>query len=192
MEQLCLLVHLQCLPKTSNRPFVLILTSVFSVSWIVALFGIWFAFIAERLQFYRDYRIRGVRVRILRPSIGWLSFLPLILVVLVSGFGSAALHAQAGFDGRYRCVRVEVGHQAAQCQSPPLILSGDGSYQIWGEHGTYEVVQDQWLVLSHSKRRGLGHFVGADEIVFEYKIGGKLCRVTFREIYVPPPGFDLG
>jgi hypothetical protein len=131
-------------------------------------------------------------MRIFRSSVGWLSLLPLSLVLLASCSWSPALHAQSAFDGKYRCVRIEVGTQNAPCQSPPLILSSDGSYQIWGEHGTYEVVQDHLLVLSHSKRRGLGHFVGADEIVFEYKIGGKPCRVTFRQIYEPPPGFDLG
>ena len=131
-------------------------------------------------------------MRIFRTFVGWLSLLPFSLVLLASFLGSPALRAQSAFDGKYRCVRVEVGTQTQECQSPPLILSSDGSYQIWGERGTYEVVQDQWLVLSHSKRRGLGHFVGADEIVFEYKIGGKRCRVTFREIYDPPPGFDLG
>jgi hypothetical protein len=131
-------------------------------------------------------------MRIFRSSVGWLGLQTLSLVLLASCFWSPALHAQAAFDGKYRCVRIEVGVQTSECQSPPLILSSDGSYQIWGEHGTYEVVQDQWLVLSHSKRRGLGHFVGADEIVFEYKIDGKRCRVTFREIFEPPPGFDLG
>jgi hypothetical protein len=110
-------------------------------------------------------------MRIFRPSSG-LNYLPSIAVLLVSCLWSPALHAQSAFDGKYRCVRVEVGHQSKSCQSPPLILSGDGSYQIWGEHGTYEVVQDEWLVLSHSKRRGLEHFVGENEIVFEYKIGG--------------------
>jgi hypothetical protein len=130
-------------------------------------------------------------MRIFRTSLSWLSLLPLSLVLLATFSGPTA-RAQSAFDGKYRCVRIEVGAQTQACQSPPLILSSDGSYQIWGERGTYEVVQDQWLILSHSKRRGLGHFVGADEIVFDYKIGGKRCRVTFREIYDPPPGFDLG
>jgi hypothetical protein len=130
-------------------------------------------------------------MRISRVLSRWLGLPRLSLVLLAVCFWSPAVHAQA-FDGKYRCVRIEVGTKTETCQSPPLILSADGSYQIWGEHGTYEVVQDQWLVLSHSKRRGLGHFVGPDEIVFEYKIDGKRCRVTFREIYEPPPGFDLG
>jgi hypothetical protein len=131
-------------------------------------------------------------MQIPRSFTGWFGLLALSLVMLMSCFCSPALHAQTAFDGKYRCVRIEVGAQTQACQSPPLVLSSDGSYEIWGERGTYEVVQDQWLVLSHSKRRGLGHFVGADEIVFEYKMGGKRCRVTFQEIYEPRPGFDLG
>jgi hypothetical protein len=123
---------------------------------------------------------------------GWSGLLGLSLLWLMSCFCSPALHAQSAFDGKYRCVRIQVGIQTQSCQSPPLVLSSDGSYEIWGERGTYEVVQDQWLVLSHSKRRGLGHFVGADEIVFEYKMGSKKCRVTFQEIYESPPGFDRG
>lgn len=131
-------------------------------------------------------------MRIFRASSGRLSLAPVFAVLLFSGFWPSVAHAQTSFDGKYRCVRVEIGSQSAPCQSPPLILNQDGSYEIWGERGTYEVVQDRWLVLSHSRRRGLGHFVGTDEIVFEYKIGDRTCRVTFRQIYDPPPGFDVG
>ena len=130
-------------------------------------------------------------MRILRASGTWSILLYLTALMALSSFSSAPLHAQA-FDGKYQCVRVELGSQSERCQSPPLILSEDGSYEIWGEHGTYEVVQDKWLVLSHSKRRGLGHFVGPNEIVFEYKIGNQKCLVTFREVYDPPTGFDVG
>src|SRR5580765_4552659 len=59
--------------------------------------------------------------------------------------------------GKYRCVKMEAGNQVYPCDSPNLTLRSDGSYQIWGEQGTYEVMQDKWLVLSHSKRRGLGY-----------------------------------
>ena len=64
---------------------------------------------------------------IFRPRTGWLSYLPLILVLFVSCFWSPTLHAQTAFDGKYRCVRIEVGRETQGCQSPPLILSGDGS-----------------------------------------------------------------
>jgi hypothetical protein len=131
-------------------------------------------------------------MRILRSSGLWSTLLSTLAVLVFSSFWPSSLHAQAALDGKYRCVRIEIADQVGQCQSPPLILSQDGSYAIWGEHGTYEVVEDKWLVLSHSKRRGIGHFVGADRIVFEYKIGNKTCRVTFRQVYDPPPGYDVG
>jgi len=91
-------------------------------------------------------------------------------------------------EGKYRCLTIQAGHQTAPCQSPPLILSRDGSYQIWGERGTYEVVKGEWLLLSHSRRRGMGRFENLHEIVFEYKTGGMLYRVTFQQIVEPAPG----
>jgi hypothetical protein len=100
--------------------------------------------------------------------------------------------AQQRLDGNYQCVRLEFRGQSAPCQSPPLVLNGDGSYEIWGEHGKYEVVQGRWLLLSHSKRRGLGHFINPQEIVFEYRVDGRACRVTFRRVFEAPPGLRWG
>jgi hypothetical protein len=111
------------------------------------------------------------------------------LYVMLAGFaGAAPAPAQQRLSGEYRCVRVEAEGRSETCQSPPLTLNRDGSYKIWGEEGTYEVVQGQWLVLSHSKRRGLGHVISSSEIVFEYRINNKSCRVTFRRVYDPPSG----
>ena len=111
------------------------------------------------------------------------------LFMLVAGFiGARPVLAQERLIGEYRCVRVEAEGRSEACQSPPLTLNRDGSYKIWGEQGTYEVVQGQWLVLSHSKRRGLGHVISPSEIVFEYRIKDKSCRVLFRRVYDPPRG----
>jgi hypothetical protein len=96
------------------------------------------------------------------------------------------------FAGKYRCVRLQMDQESAPCQSPPLVLNEDGSYQIWGEEGTYELVQGRWLILEHSQRRGLGQIVNAREIVFEYRVGDKKCKVTFQRIFEPPPGYSLG
>src|SRR2546428_4917504 len=82
--------------------------------------------------------------------------------------------AQQRLDGDYHSVRIQFQGQTAPCQSPPLALNRDRSYEIWGEHRTYEVVQGPWLLLSHPKRRGLGHFV-AQEIVFEYPVDARVC-----------------
>jgi len=116
--------------------------------------------------------------------------LAFLLIAAVSLFGQAK--AQQRLDGNYQCVHLEFQGQSAPCQSPPLVLNRNGSYEIWGERGTYEVVQGRWLVLSHSKRRGLGHFVDPQEIVFEYRVEGRVCRVTFRRIFDAPPGFWWG
>jgi hypothetical protein len=115
------------------------------------------------------------------------SRLSLVLLALIPV--ALPAHAEVTLTGQYRCVRLEAAGQSAPCQSPPLILHSDGSYDIWGEHGTYEVVQGKWLVLSHSKRRGLGHVLSPGEIVFEYRVSGQSYRVTFRRIFEAPPGF---
>jgi hypothetical protein len=125
---------------------------------------------------------------ILRLRLTSLAVAAALCLVLGSFIVTPAAHAQERLEGKFRCTQVETGGQIARCQSPPLVLNRDGSYQIWGERGTYEVVQGRWLVLSHSKRRGLGHFINQREIVFEYHEGKRTCRVTFRQIMDPPAG----
>jgi hypothetical protein len=110
---------------------------------------------------------------------------PLLMSLLAL---TSPAQAKDYLDGNYQCVRLEFQGHSAPCQSPPLVLNRDGSYEIWGEHGTYDIVQGRWLVLSHSKRRGLGHFINTQDIVFEYHVDGRACRVTFRRIFEAPPG----
>jgi hypothetical protein len=122
-----------------------------------------------------------------------------ILIVLLAAGASAGAQDQdkdqgqdrGRFAGTYRCVRLEMDQKSAPCQSPPLTLNEDGSYQIWGEEGSYELVQNRWLILEHSQRRGLGQIVSARAIVFEYRVGNKKCKVTFQRIFEPPPGYSL-
>ena len=104
----------------------------------------------------------------------------LIASLLMAAFALATPAKAQPLDGNYQCVRLEFQGHSAPCQSPPLVLNRDGSYEIWGERGTYEVVQGNWPALSHSKRRGLGHFVNSHDIVFEYRVEGRLPR------YLPP------
>jgi len=121
--------------------------------------------------------------------------LPLTLLLAVIALLTSLVvpaKAQQRLDGNYQCVRLELEGESAPCQSPPLVLNHDGSYDIWGEHGTYEVVQGRWLLLSHSRRRGMGNFINPQEIVFEYRVGTRVCRVTFRRIFEAPPGLRWG
>jgi hypothetical protein len=123
----------------------------------------------------------------------------LFVIVLAAGSPAGAQSSKAKesaedrgrFAGTYRCMRLEMDQKMAPCQSPPLTLNEDGSYQIWGEEGSYELVQNRWLILEHSQRRGLGQIVSAREIVFEYRVGSKRCKVTFQRVFDPPPGYSL-
>ena len=104
-----------------------------------------------------------------------------IASLLIAAFARSP-RQKPSLDGNYQCVRLEFHGQSLPCRARPLVLNRDGSYEIWGERGTYEVVQGNWLVLSHSKRRGLGHFVNSHDIVFEYRVDGRVCRVTLRRV----------
>ena len=75
----------------------------------------------------------------------------LIASLLIAAFALVTPAKAQPLDGNYQCVRLEFQGQSSPCQSPPLVLNRDGSYEIWGERGTYEVVQGNWLVLSHSE-----------------------------------------
>jgi hypothetical protein len=112
---------------------------------------------------------------------------------LLLGFFAFCLPVMADLDalsGEYQCAKIEVEGRVLRCASPPLILNSDGSYQIWGESGSYHVVEDRWLVLSHSKRRGTGYFQSPKELVFEYQVKGRSHRVTFRRVFEPTPGLS--
>jgi hypothetical protein len=104
--------------------------------------------------------------------------------------GCPGLHAQSQTAGTYRCAAVSVDGRNGRCGSPPLILYPDGSYQIWGEEGTYTVRGD-WLVLSQSRKRGRGRMRNGQEIVFDYTYRGRKYKVTFRRQDPVPLGSAL-
>ncbi len=98
------------------------------------------------------------------------------------------LQAQSHLAGTYTCVNIHIGKRTLSCSSPPLTLRLDGSYEIWGERGTYTVL-GRYLVLSESKKRGPGRLERRGrEIVFEYSYRGKKYTVTFRRRDSIPPG----
>jgi hypothetical protein len=135
-------------------------------------------------------------MRTVRTGTGLIQAAVILVILLACGSSAGAQDKDQGqdrgrFAGTYRCVRLEMDQKSAPCQSPPLTLNQDGSYQIWGEEGSYELVQNRWLILEHSQRRGLGQIVSPREIVFEYRVGDKRCKVTFQRIFEPPPGYSL-
>ena len=101
-----------------------------------------------------------------------------------------ALGAQSEIAGTYNCAALNVGGRSGRCTSPPLILYSDGSYQIWGEQGTY-AVRGNRVVLSQSKKRGPGRLRRGREIVFQYTYRGQKHMVTFRRQVEDPPGLAV-
>jgi hypothetical protein len=96
-------------------------------------------------------------------------------MLLLLGAGLATAQT-VNIAGTYRCASFNVGGRGGRCTSPPLILRGDGTYQISGEKGRYGV-KNGLLVLSASKVRGPGQILG-NEIMFEYRYAGLLQTVT--------------
>jgi hypothetical protein len=98
-------------------------------------------------------------------------------MLLLLGAGLATAQT-VNIAGTYRCASFNVGGRGGRCTSPPLILRGDGTYQISGEKGPYGV-KNGLLVLSASKVPGPGQILG-NEIMFEYRYAGLLQTVTYR------------
>jgi hypothetical protein len=111
------------------------------------------------------------------------------VVVILSG---APARAESSLSGTYRCVSVEIAGKAKPCKAPALEMSSDGSYRILDEHGTYEILRGQWLVLSATKHHGRARLVGNKQIVFEFLSGGKKSKITYRRKYQRPPAWVSG
>ena len=102
----------------------------------------------------------------------------------------SSLRAEPRISGTYRCATVDISGRSGRCSAPPLVLHPDGSYQIWGEFGTY-TIQGRWLILSRSKKRGPGRLIRGREIVFEYTYRGKKYKVVFQRKKIPARGMLL-
>jgi hypothetical protein len=105
-----------------------------------------------------------------------------LLMVVVS------VRAQSSPSGTYKCTKLEFAGKIVPCSAPTLELKSDGSYEIFTERGTYEVIAGRWLVLSASKKHGKARWDGRKEIVFEFLSGGKKSRITYQREFKRPPG----
>jgi hypothetical protein len=116
----------------------------------------------------------------------------LIFGTVAAVLGGAPARAESSLSGTYRCVSVEIAGKAKPCKAPPLEMSSDGSYTILEEHGTYEILKGQWLVLSAAKHHGRARLVGNKQIVFEFLSGGQRSKITYRRKYQRPPAWVSG
>lgn len=107
------------------------------------------------------------------------------LATLLAACPTARADSQVA--GTYRCMTIQAGTKSRPCTSPSLVLYADGSYEIWGEEGTY-TVQGKWVILSHSKKRGPGRLQPGRRIIFEFHTRGKKTEVIFQRRYDALPG----
>ena len=100
------------------------------------------------------------------------------LALIAPAFASSA-RAQGHVAGRYQCTEVRLNGKVVPCKSAPLILKSDGSFEIHGREGQYQV-NGSWLELSDEVKRTKAKLVPGYKIVFRYRYRGGLCEVTFQ------------
>jgi hypothetical protein len=100
------------------------------------------------------------------------------LTLIVPVFAPAA-RAQGHVAGRYQCTEVRLSGKTVPCKSAPLILKSDGSFEIHGREGQYQV-NGQWLLLSDEVKQTKAKLVSGYRIVFRYRYRGGICQVTFQ------------
>ncbi len=113
----------------------------------------------------------------------------LSIAAIALAFTGTPVRAESTLSGTYNCVSVEINGKAHPCKAPSLEMNSDGSYQIFTEHGTYEILKGHWLVLSASKNHGKARLVGSKQIIFEFESGGKKSKITYRRKYQRPPAW---
>jgi hypothetical protein len=112
----------------------------------------------------------------LRPSLAKTSIPALFFLLLFA----PANHAQTvNVSGRYKCAEAKVRGKAVPCQSTPLVLKDDGSYQIRGREGNY-LINGEWLVLSDTQKHSRAKIAPGHRLIFQYRCGGGSCELTFE------------
>lgn len=108
------------------------------------------------------------------------------LTLIVPALATPARAQGGDVAGRYQCTEVRLNGKIAPCKSAPLILKSDGSFEIHGREGQYQV-NGQWLLLSDEVKRTKAKLVSGYKIVFRYRYRGGICEVTFQRKFA-----DLG
>ena len=117
-----------------------------------------------------------------------------VLIIGAAGmiFSGTPARAQSHLSGTYNCVSLEIGGQTHHCTAPSLEMNSDGSYQIFTERGTYEILRGHWLILSAAKNHERARLDGSKEIIFEFYSKGKKNKITYRRKYQRPPAWVSG
>ncbi len=106
-------------------------------------------------------------------------FLLAALAPSLFALATPALAQGSHVAGRYQCTEVRLSGKVTPCKSAPLILKSDGSFEIHGREGQYQV-NGRWLLLSDEVKKAKAKLVPGHKIVFRYRSRGRICEVTFE------------
>ena len=110
------------------------------------------------------------------------TFLLAAVALVVPVFATPARAQSGRVAGHYQCTEVRLNGKIAPCKSAPLILKSDGSFEIRGREGQYQV-NGQWLVLSDEVKHTKAKLAPGYKIVFRYRYRRGICEVTFQRKY---------
>jgi len=106
-----------------------------------------------------------------------LRFLPLGILLL---FLTPASPAQApNVSGRYQCVQAKMKGKVIVCNAAPLILKGDGKFELRGWEGSY-LVEGQWVELSDSLIKTRAKIEPGHKIVLRYHGKHGFVEMTYE------------
>lgn len=89
-------------------------------------------------------------------------------------------HAQTlNVSGRYQCATATVQGKSVPCSAAPLILKGDGHFELRGWEGNY-LVSGEWVELSDSVVRSRAKIEPGHKIVFRYRGKHGWCEMVYE------------
>jgi len=112
------------------------------------------------------------------------SITTIALRILMLVFGACCLlpasHAQTtNLSGRYQCVQVKLLEKVVACTAAPLILKGDGHFELRGWEGSY-LVNGQWVELSDSLLKARAKIEPGHKISLRYYGKNGLVEMIFE------------
>jgi len=105
----------------------------------------------------------------LRLALGTQRVLLILLCVAGGTFICSPSQARPrNIAGSYECTQVRQHGNLAPCRSAPLVLKKDGSFELRGWEGNYQVDGD-WVELSDSVLKSRAQIKPGHKIIFRYR-----------------------
>jgi hypothetical protein len=100
-------------------------------------------------------RVVATFLRSILCSIVWYAFIP------------SATAQTVDVSGSYQCTQAKVRGKVMACTAAPLILKGDGRFELRGWEGSY-LVDGQWVELSDTLTKARAKIEPGHKIVLRY------------------------